>query len=207
MLRWWGWCLVCVLTRVPLGTTDIGRNTNPTESGVGNWATWGVLSTPDNVLWKTPSVCNFGHMSCRNVQCCFWGCQVVLASALAWLRVKPSFLARTAGVRRCWLAVSSCFSNYSPKVCRWGFGILSTPISTVPLSFNKLQLGVRQKDVQVPGCNLCSVCVFMLSWCLPTELRDNWPLSWEKARSWSLHLQPPWGKRGFLPIKTPILFH
>lgn len=32
---------MCVLTRVQLGTTDIGRNTNPTESGVGNWATWG----------------------------------------------------------------------------------------------------------------------------------------------------------------------
>lgn len=166
----------------PIGYHWYRQKHKPHWEWCGQLGYLGVLSTPD-VPWKTPSVCNFGHMSCRNVQCCFWGCQVVLASALAWLRVKPSFLARTAGIRRCWLAVSSRFSNYSPKVCRWGFGILSTPISTVPLSFNKLQLGGRQKDVQVPGCNLCSVCVFMLSWCLPTELRDNWPLSWEKARS------------------------
>lgn len=32
---------MCVLTHVPLSATDVGRNTNATKSGVGNWATRG----------------------------------------------------------------------------------------------------------------------------------------------------------------------
>lgn len=32
----------CVLTHVPLGATDAGINTNPTESCVGNWVPQGL---------------------------------------------------------------------------------------------------------------------------------------------------------------------
>jgi len=154
---------VCVLTRVPLGTTGVGRSTNPTESDVGNWATRGFCPSQITCCGK---LLPFTVLVTRHVEMFSAACEdAKRCSQMLWQGYvsNPAF--------KPGLLVSDDASLQFPHAflvttIKCSGEVLASPcphMHSATLPFNELQLRGSQKDVQVPGSDLSSVRVSMPS--------------------------------------------